>query len=270
MANTTPTPPFTKSAPPPPLLIVLLGNTDLILDPLPTLLSREDLPLKHTHSRSNHVCFHPYKYEESSYSFFIGFFWLTIGETGQGHQRQVESSAMAAAMDSMRAESAMDCRSPLSSASSSPRATPTPESSQIPGGNTSKLTKQPQAFFDDASPLSSALTSPSATPAPESPKKTVCVSKIRKPQPKGAGRECLTDIVTLNTSLLEKIKVCPSCQSQRLQSADLSLAQDDVHKLMHKYLNTSVCLSSQDKDKLNMIWKQVCSWTLFCEATTCK
>jgi hypothetical protein len=70
MANTTPTPPFAKSAPPPPPLIVLLGDTDLILDPLPTLLSHEDLSLtgKHTHSQSN-VRFHPYKYEESLYSF---------------------------------------------------------------------------------------------------------------------------------------------------------------------------------------------------------
>ena len=70
MANTTPTPPFAKSAPPPPPLIVLLGNTDLILDPLPTLLAHEDLTLtgKYTHSQSNRLRFHPYKYEKSLYS----------------------------------------------------------------------------------------------------------------------------------------------------------------------------------------------------------
>lgn len=84
MANTTPTPPFAKSAPPPPPLIVLLGNTDLICDPLPTLLSHEDLTLnsKHTHYQSNRARFHPYKQKESLYSFFDWMFFFV------DHQRE--------------------------------------------------------------------------------------------------------------------------------------------------------------------------------------
>jgi hypothetical protein len=59
MTNTTSILPFAKSVPPPPPLIVLLRNIDFILEPLPTLLAYEDLPLKHTtHSESNHASLH--------------------------------------------------------------------------------------------------------------------------------------------------------------------------------------------------------------------
>ena len=135
MANTTPMPLFAKSVSPPPP-IVLLCDSDFILEPLPTLLAYEDLPLKHTtHSVSNHA------------------------------NARFERNA-----------------------SSSPRAMP----------------------MDNASPshLSSALPTPMTTPAPEPRTITVHVSKIRKPRPKGAGRHNLTDIVELETGLLEKIKVC--------------------------------------------------------------
>ena len=58
MANTTPMPLFAKSVSPPPP-IVLLCDSDFILEPLPTLLAYEDLPLKPlkhtTHSVSNHA-----------------------------------------------------------------------------------------------------------------------------------------------------------------------------------------------------------------------
>ena len=279
MANTTSIPPFAKSAPPPPPLIVLLANTDLILDPLPALLSHEDLPLKHSHSHSNRVRFHPYKGEENPYFPFQDFCWLRLSvRTGQ------ELSALSAA--------SMNSRSPLSSASSSPRATPTPES-QIPSlkplatrlGNLQPMTanyydSDSESSLSSASPTprttpapepsqtnahlkhparspSSSASTPRATPARETPKPTVRVKKIRKPRPKGAGRESLADIVPLETGLLEKIKVCHdhSCQSHCLTQ----MSQDDVRKLMHKYLDTSICLSSQDKDKVNIIRKQVCS-----------
>ena len=100
-------------------------------------------------------------------------------------QARAESSAIMAAMD--EASSAMDNWSPqaLSSTSSSPRATP----------------------MDNASRLSSAPSTPRTTPAPEPRPTTVCVSKIRKPRPKGAGRYNLADIVELETGLLEEIKV---------------------------------------------------------------
>ena len=110
-------------------------------------------------------------------------------------QARAESSA--AAME--RALSAMGSWSPLSSIQSSPRATPTFELPRI----------------NDQSPSSSALSTPRATPVNESPSTSVRVSKIRKPQPKGAGNNSLTDIVTLESGLLERIKVCPSCQSCR-------------------------------------------------------
>lgn len=201
MANTTPTPPFAKITPPSPPLIVLLGKTDLILEPLPTLLSHEDLPLKHTRSRSNHVRFHPYKCEVHA-CYLVIFCWSSV-RTGQAW---AELSAMAAVMN--REASVIDSGSPLSSA----RASPTPDI-QIPRlkplaprlGN-----PQPTKDNDSESPLSSASPTPRMMPAQEpSQTSAVCVTKIRKLLPKGAGRDSLVDIIPLKTGLLETIKVCP-------------------------------------------------------------
>ena len=109
-------------------------------------------------------------------------------------QALAESSAMA--ME--RALSSMGSWSPLSLVLSSPRASPTPE---LPWAN-------------DLTPSLSASSTPRATPGTESPETTLHISKIRKLRPKGAGKYNLTDIVTLESGLLEKIKVCP-CQSCR-------------------------------------------------------
>ena len=83
----------------------------------------------------------------------------------------------------------MDNWSPqaLSSATSSPRATP----------------------MDNTSPsrLYYAPPTPRTTQAPKPRPTTVRVSKISKPRPKGAGRYNLVDIVEVETGLLEKIKV---------------------------------------------------------------
>jgi hypothetical protein len=170
MTNTTSIPPFAKSVPPPPPLIILLRNTDFILEPLRTLLAFEDLPLKRTnYSESNHSSACSLRIR------LLKIFLLTISEkTGQ---TLAESSAITAAMNGKMYT--IDNWSPqaLSSASSSPRAT----------------------SMNNASPSRLSSATPNST--------VVCVSKIRKPRPKGAGRYNLADIVEVETGLLEKIKV---------------------------------------------------------------
>ena len=168
MANTTPIPPFPKSVSPPPPLIVLLRDSDFILQPLPTLLAYEDLPLKHTtHSEPNHT---NARFKQNS----LDDLFLPSVRTGRA---QAKLSAITSAMD--KALSAMGSWSPqaLSSASLSPRATP--------------MDNAGQSHF-------------SSEPWPT----TVLVSKIRKPRPKGAGRYNLANIVELEAGLLEEIKVC--------------------------------------------------------------
>ena len=112
--------------------------------------------------------------------------------------RTDQAVAKSSAMAMERALFAMGSWSPQSSVLSSPRASPTPE---LPWAN-------------DLTPSLSASSTPRATPGTESPETTLHISKIRKLRPKGAGKYNLTDIVTLESGLLEKIKVCP-CQSCR-------------------------------------------------------
>lgn len=120
MIETKPTPPFAPTLPPPPPLIVLLNDTDLVLDPLPDILLGEDLPLA-----SPRVRFHPYKRPPPSP--------LRPGFTRKSPSIQRPTSPT----PSIDTDDLSDESSDLSSIESTPWGTPVP-----PAASTSRISKK--------------------------------------------------------------------------------------------------------------------------------